>query len=168
MNIFVLDEDPYIAASYHCDKHCVKMVVESAQILSTVLRKKGFTNDILYKSTHVNHPCVLWAEKSYGNFKWLSDLLNGLLEEYKYRYKKRHKTETIFDYINNTDISIYEYNWRTSPKTEFVLCMPDEYKLNDPIDSYRNYYIGEKAKFAKWKYSKIPNWWPKATLNTEV
>ena len=36
MNIFVLDEDPIKAAAYHCNKHVVKMIIECAQMLSTV------------------------------------------------------------------------------------------------------------------------------------
>lgn len=38
MNIFFLDKDPKICAQYHCDKHVVKMIVELAQLLSTVHR----------------------------------------------------------------------------------------------------------------------------------
>jgi len=159
MNIFILDKDPYKSATYHCDKHVCKMIVESAQILSTVLRKKDFDSNVLYKSTHINHPCVLWVEKSYGNFKWLLDLLKGLLKEYNIRYNKVHKTNTIYDWIKDIDISIYEYNWRTSPKTEFVLCMPDQYKSQDPVESYRNYYLNEKKSFCKWKTGNIPEWW---------
>lgn len=33
MNIFVLDENPKIAAKYHCDSHVKKMPVESCQML---------------------------------------------------------------------------------------------------------------------------------------
>ena len=38
MNIFVLDKDPHIAAQMHCDRHVPKMIVESAQMLSTAHR----------------------------------------------------------------------------------------------------------------------------------
>ena len=38
MNIFILDEDPVQAAQLQCDKHVVKMIVESAQMLSTAHR----------------------------------------------------------------------------------------------------------------------------------
>jgi hypothetical protein len=38
MNIFILDLDPVISASMLCDKHVVKMIVESAQMLSTAHR----------------------------------------------------------------------------------------------------------------------------------
>lgn len=41
MNIFVLDYNPKFAAEYHCDKHVVKMILESAQILSSIHRLKN-------------------------------------------------------------------------------------------------------------------------------
>lgn len=38
MNIFYLDPNPTKCARYHADKHCVKMVLEYAQLLSTAHR----------------------------------------------------------------------------------------------------------------------------------
>jgi hypothetical protein len=38
MNIFYLDKDPIKAAEYSCDKHVVKMILESAQMLCTAHR----------------------------------------------------------------------------------------------------------------------------------
>ena len=52
MNIFYLDPDPVAAAQMQCDKHVVKMALETAQILSTVLGGP-------YKPTHAKHPSVL-------------------------------------------------------------------------------------------------------------
>ena len=34
MNIFHLHKDPKICAEYHCDKHVVKMILETAQMLA--------------------------------------------------------------------------------------------------------------------------------------
>ena len=142
MNIFILDEDPYIAATYHCDKHVIKMIVESAQILCTVLHKKGIT-EIPYKPTHQNHPCVLWTEQSFENFSWLVRLLNGLLIEYTLRYSKRHKTEDVYEFIDSfLNNVIKNLPWNKNTLTPFALAMPDEYKTNNPVTSYRNYYIG--------------------------
>ena len=80
MNIFVLDEDPQVAAQMMCDKHVVKMIVESAQMLSTahrVLDGEQYTElsannrrikrwksrhklfeEMLYKASFVGHPCI--------------------------------------------------------------------------------------------------------------
>ena len=38
MNIFYLDKDPVKAAEMSCDKHVVKMILESAQMLCTAKR----------------------------------------------------------------------------------------------------------------------------------
>ncbi len=81
MNIFVLDEDIEQCAQYHCDQHVVKMILESVQMLCTALNKKGFVTP--YKSTHVNHPCVLWVEESFDNFLWLKKLAIELNTEYR-------------------------------------------------------------------------------------
>ena len=82
MNIFILDANIKKCARYHCDQHVVKMILESVQIMCTALNKKGF--DTPYKSTHINHPCVLWTEKSYDNFLWLSRLAYALNDELPY------------------------------------------------------------------------------------
>jgi len=149
MNIFVLDENPYLAAKYHCDKHVVKMILETAQILSTVMDKKGKWQSWMYKPTHRNHPCVIWAEDE-TNFAWLSWLGMFLCYEYHTRYDKFHKTKDILQQFNEG------VELRT-PR-EFVLCMPDECKIGDAIESYRNYYMTHKRNIAIWKNGAIPNW----------
>lgn len=162
MNIFVLDKNPGIAAQYHCDKHVIKMIVESAQLLSTALHYHGYGNDKIYKSTHINHPCSKWVRESWYNFDWLLDLLMFLLDEYKFRYGKRHKTTDVFYEINHIrkylkfPITLYPYNYITS----FALAMPDEFKTNDdPVESYRKYYKIAKKDICKWTKREIPDWW---------
>lgn len=149
MNIFVLSLDPFEAAAMQCDKHVVKMVLETAQILSTVktlLNEKGAP----YKPTHVNHPCVQWS-KIPDNRCWLTWHFQGLLEEYKRRYNKEHKC-SLFKH------RLCFYFDVASPNS-FVQCMPDKYKIPlDPVSAYRAYYVGEKARFAKWKLG-APDWW---------
>ena len=149
MNVFVLHTDPRIAAEMHCDKHCVKMIVESCQILSTVMHHHGVTGP--YKPSHAKHPCVLWAAKSRSNFDWLMSLLRGLLDEYTLRYGKRHSCEDIYPQLINpvpSDLGL----------TPFALAMPDQYRCDDPVASYRAYYLGDKAYFAKWRNGRVPDW----------
>ena len=55
MNIFYLSHDPEEAAQYQYNKHVVKMILESAQLLCTAHRELG-NDDVPYKSTHKNHP----------------------------------------------------------------------------------------------------------------
>ena len=76
MNIFVLDEDVEKCAEYHCDKHVIKMILESAQMMSAVVRLNG--HDTGYKLTHKNHPCTIWARKSLSNYIWLKSLISLL------------------------------------------------------------------------------------------
>ena len=153
MNIFHLDKDPKICAEYHCDKHVVKMILETAQMLSTAYRKKFGDNDDLYKTAYPKHPMTIWVGDSGDNFFWSIQLLDQLLYQYTVRYKKVHKTIKISNLLHSK-----HKLWHTW-KTEFTpppLCMPDEYKCNDYIQSYRNYYIGDKKRFARYTSVDTP------------
>lgn len=148
MNIFVLDENPVLAAQYHCDKHVVKMVLETAQILSTV---SGLGP---YKPTHHKHPCVLWAGTSQQNFNWLVELGLALGAEYTYRYDKVHKSEAVIRICSEYD------ELPDTGLTVFKQCMPlhlIQYK--DPVGGYRNYYMKAKRHFCTWKRRSKPDWW---------
>lgn len=154
MNIFVLDLNPKICARYHCDKHVVKMIVESCQILSTVHHFYG-NNNITYKSCYENHPCVKWAKTNDFNYFWLRDLAYFLCVEYTLRYNKVHKCQDILigELWNAPFITDYK------ERTPFHLAMPDEYKVeNDVVQSYRNYYNGAKQHILKWKNRNVPSW----------
>jgi len=154
MNIFVLDKDPKIAAQYHCNKHNVKMILESAQILSTVIREQ-FPDADVYKSTHKNHPCTLWTKQSIQNFKWLYQLAIELCVEYTYRYEKTHKTEQVLSKINQyIDKLLFPEN----TLTPFAQAMPSKYKNKNPVIAYRNYYIFEKSNILQYKKRSIPKW----------
>ena len=128
MNIFVLDENPVKAAEYHCNKHVVKMILESTQMLSAVhwlaLEKKIKSKVPMiparvrdrkalilerskpeeippYSMTHINHPCTVWSGFTYGNYMWLLELAQALSNEYTKRYKKIHKSQKAIDWLAN-------------------------------------------------------------------
>ena len=42
--------------------------------------------------------------------------------------------------------------------TEPPQCMPDKYKCEDPVQAYRNYYLGEKMYMAVWTEREVPAW----------
>lgn len=154
MNIFVLDNDPKICSQYHCNKHTIKMILESAQILCCVFHSQGFEN-VPYRKTHFNHPCSIWVRESPQNFLWGLELLKELLIEYTYRYGKIHKTSLVYDWIvENYSLLKFDKN----DFTEQPKCMPDKYKVDSVVESYRNYYIGDKAKIAEWTKREIPEW----------
>ena len=152
MNIFVLDKDIEKCAQYHCDQHVVKMILESVQILCTALNKKGFTTP--YKSTHIKHPCVLWAEQSFENFLWLKSLALALNTEYRFRFERDTDHRSIFVLKE-----ISKYSYKNQGLTEFAQAMPDKYKVpGDAVKAYRQFYLGEKMGFAKWTKRSVPEW----------
>ena len=155
MNIFVLDKNPVIAAQMQCDRHVVKMVLESAQMLCTAVNVLG--GEARYKTAHVNHPCSVWARQSLGNFIWLYDHGMALAKEYTERYGKRHKSEEV---IQNCMDEIRPLPLYDLKRTPHPLCMPDVYKTTDVVESYRSFYIGDKSRFAQWNKTRpAPQWW---------
>jgi hypothetical protein len=158
MNIFYLDEDPAVAAGMMCDKHVVKMILESAQMLCTahrILDGDQYANEArLYKKGFVDHPSTVWARASRYNYEWLWNHMAALLTEYTNRYGKVHATERLVDplWVHPGNISEDE---SFSPPPQ---CMPDQYKCDDTVQAYRNYYLGEKMYMAKWDYTEAPSW----------
>ncbi len=153
MNIFYLDTNPYIAATYHCDKHVVKMILETAQLLSTAHWKLGGAGP--YKLTHENHPSAVWVRESSGHYWWLLQLLTGLGNEYQYRYGKIHKT--IADhkgYLVGYPRDLPRAGWLRDPPQ----AMPDECKRDDTVDAYRHYYTTEKASLLQYTKRPRPDW----------
>lgn len=150
MNIFVLNEDPLLAAHDHCNKHVVKMIVESAQLLVTAF-PAGTT---AYKHTHFNHPCAKWVRASLANWWWLWRHHTEMCAEYTKRYNKIHKTEFVTCALIRPDLP-------NIGLTPFAQAMPEKYRGPDPVAAYRSYYIAEKARFAKWApRTSAPAWWP--------
>jgi len=156
MNIFFVDRDPRLAAEYLCDKHVVKMILESAQLLSTAHRilDGNEAPEQLYKIAHKNHPSNIWVRSGVDQYNWTFNNWCFMLQEYYYRYEKIHKSDRLREFLFLTPKNInYDSLWNDPPQ-----CMPIQYKTNDVVEAYRNYYRGEKSKFAKWKKREIPKW----------
>ena len=157
MNIFYLDSSAVQSAKMHCDKHCVKMILETAQLLSTAHRVRDgdeYADDAgLYKSTHKNHPSAVWVRQSWANYEWTYNLLVALCNEYTQRYNKTHKTANLIDALGHHPESI-PHGYFTEPPQ----CMPDEYKDQCTVTAYRQYYLGEKMYMAKWNHCGTPEW----------
>ena len=176
MNIFYLDKDVKKCAQMHVDKHCVKMILETAQLLSTAHRVLNGTQvegvstsgrktkrwvlpdereNILYSATHINHPSAVWVRQSIWNYVWLADLLNNLCAEYTYRYGKVHKIEA--EGLLNTLLINIPKGIPDKPFTEPTPAMPEQYKVpGDSVQSYHNYYNGEKTRMFAWKKRDVP------------
>ena len=154
MNIFLLDTDTRKCAQYHCDKHVVKMILETAQLLCGVHHMTDqVTDQVPYKLSHKNHPCAIWSRESLSNYLYLCDLGLELCKEYTYRYGKRHKSQEVIEWCVTNKPNICDKEF-----TEPARAMPNEYKVDSVVESYRNYYIGEKSKIAVWKNRDIPEW----------
>jgi len=164
MNIFFLDYDVKKCAKYHVDKHVVKMILETAQLLCGVHHVTAHdtahdTAHVPYKLSHKNHPCSIWSRKSLSNYLYLCELGLELCKEYTYRYGKRHKSQDVIEWclVNRPNIKDVGF-------TEPAKAMPDEYKVKTVVESYRNYYMGAKSGFAVWKNREKPFWFQEKVL----
>lgn len=95
MNIFFTDKCPIKCAQYLDDKRVIKMTLETAQMLSTALREHGCDIDILYKTTHKNHPSNIWIRQTKSNYKWALEHFDALCNEFENRRGKTHKSSTL-------------------------------------------------------------------------
>lgn len=177
MNIFYLDRNPKRAAQMHIDKHVVKMILEYAQLLSTAhrildgtlvegLSKSGRKakryqlpdqrDSLLYTATHSNHPSAVWCRQTSMNYDWLYSLFVETCNEYTYRYGKIHVTDDKLRHAlsHRPKNIIISNDWQDPTPA-----MPDTYKVaGDGVQSYRNYYIGDKHEMARWTNREMPLW----------
>lgn len=194
MNIFVVDECPIQSARMLCDQHVVKMVTESIQMLSTChrvldgkmemapsvsgkrqvprYRLDDGRDKILYHAVHFKHPCNIWIRENIVHYDWLLAHTITLNEEYTNRYNRIHACNSMLVYLIAVGApkNIPTYHNPDNPLTvtniKFVQAMPDEYKDKDTVKAYRNFYIGSKSKFARWKYTTPPKWYTDATTKS--
>jgi hypothetical protein len=177
MNIFYVDTDPTIAAQSMVDRHVVKMILETAQLLSTAhriidgeeyvgqsrsgrkarrWRLPAHVDDTMYSATHINHPSAVWARRSVANYNWLYSHLMALGMEYTFRYGRNHVTISKLGSI----LSKPPVNLEKQAFTQMPSCMDDQFILasQDPVANYRNYYNYGKVKLLRWTERKPPSW----------
>ena len=153
MNIFFLDTDIEKCVQYHNDRHVVKMILEYAQLLSSVHRVTNpeYEGDH-YKLTHKNHPDAVWARSSLENYEYLISLAILLGEEYTFRYGKTHKSIGVIERLPIPELP-------DLPFIEPPKCVHDDFKgVEDTVDAYRAYYIRDKGHFCVWTKRDIPAW----------
>jgi Pyrimidine dimer DNA glycosylase len=175
MNIFYLSADPTEAAQMMVDRHVVKMILESAQLLSTAHRitdgvevvnlvnnrkKKTYIlgdarESVLYQATHVNHPSAIWCRTSVENYNWLVEHMFALMLEYSHRYNKQHKCYGELSYmLQSPPKNLKEWDMTIIP-----CAMDDKYIISDdPVTNYRNYYKTGKTHLHSWKNREAPDW----------
>lgn len=177
MNIFYVDSDPEVAARNMVDRHVVKMILETAQLLSTAhrvidgeeyvgqsqsgrkakrWRLSGNADAIMYAATHINHPSAVWVRENSANYNWLYDHLLALGREYTYRYGRTHLTiDKLKDILEDAPENIEQSN----VMSKMPSCMDKQYIVSlDPITNYRNYYNYGKTDLLRWSNRPPPQW----------
>ena len=170
MNIFFLHRLPEKSAEMLCDKHIPKMLLETCQMLSTAYQRNLGEKPILYKPAYPNHPMTRWVGDSQPHFEWAFDHAVALSQQFKKRFGKTHKSNRIVKTIAcdllpeiNESVMFPDNGFEDPPQ-----CMPLEYKCDNYVQAYRNYYMGEKRYFAKWEKGVAkPDWWLKVDINNE-
>ena len=166
MNLFILSRNVKECAKFMFDKHIVKIILEAVQMLCTTIHVIDPENIVhtqikLYKIAHKNHPVTIWIRQSLDNYLWTLDLVDAMHEEWKYRYnhppEKTHKSYIVATYLRMFAPSADKFI--SSGMTNFALAMPDECKMEDPIEAYRKYYQSpDKRRLASWKKREKPDW----------
>ena len=146
MNIFFLSLIPSTCAQMHVDKHVIKMILETTQLLCSAhyMVKSEFIP--CYKLTHKNHPSAIWTRKSKGNYKWLCKLGEELCKEYTYRYGKIHKCQPYIEDLSKNIPDLPDLGF-----TKPALAMPEMYKDDNVVDAYQTYYFFGKERMLSWK-----------------
>ena len=161
MNIFYLDEDPVIAAEMQCNKHVVKMSLETAQLLCSPFNP----GEAPYLRSHYNHQHAIWARESRDNYRWL--LIHGLAlcREYTARYGKTHSSEKVimwcFKNVHKIDFPSKGFTtppYAISADKNCRMLIPD-FDSFSRVEQYHLYYIMDKSHFAIWPNDKIPAWY---------
>ena len=176
MNIFYLHPKATRCAKWHCDKHVVKMILETAQLLytahwvlataagakpnfDTAPTSKSRPTERGYISIHnQKHPCAIWTRESLQHYKWLCELGLALCLEFRHRFgDKAHSCEKHLLWLTwNPPAQLKDKGWTQPPKA-----MPEEFKRSkNSVVCYRIYYMEGKGSRGLLKYTARhrPHW----------
>jgi hypothetical protein len=166
MNIFILDNEVGANARAHCDKHVVKMILESAQMLCTVANELGVESP--YRSTHKHHPSTKWAALTRQNYNWLYELMLALNEEFMYRFGHTQNHLSVDKFLRGVNLADVLSKLPDDGLTPFAQAMPDEYKNEDAVKAYRDYYANAKNHILNYTNRATPYWlkgvWNEASI----
>ena len=158
MNIFAIEGnnnkiDWSKSAKSQDNYRVVKMILESTQMLCSALNILIGEQVTPYRTTHKNHPSTKWVRESSANFESLMEHTMSMLEEYTERFNRIHKCAAVVEQV----IDLFDpSHFPSHSPTPLPLCMPDEFKTEDVVTSYRKFYASKpKMRYAK---SKVPPW----------
>ena len=163
MNIFYTDICAQQCAKNMCDIHVNKMILETAQLLSTAHAEHGTWVEGMYKPTHKNHPSAIWARETGGNYAWLYEHFDSLIAEKLHRTDKVHASSRLLTALYEIPKPLYSSIGSLTPMPQ---CMPDEFKTEDSTVAYKKYYVAkllewisrDKPLKPKWTNASIPEW----------
>lgn len=168
MNIFILHPNPIVAASYHCDQHLHKMILESAQMLSTAMHARFGPDNVplgLYKPTYANHPCTKWVAQYKSNMQWVIELCTELESIRESQNCAPHASMQIVRMVRDWIEDDTSYHEHPLP---FVFAGPGHIALRndwDTVEKYQRYYRYKSKQWEAegkgpmtWKNRQVPEW----------
>jgi hypothetical protein len=154
VNIYILDVNPRLCAMYYCDQHITETLLETAQVMSIICRREGFSAG--YGFCYEHHPCVVWAGASLNNWLWLRSLAKHLNHEYQFRWPEHEGHHP--SYVVAQTLPVPELLPRLGV-TPFVAIVPETCRVSgNAVASYRNWYIRNQLEVARWTRTRVPFW----------
>ena len=161
MNIFALDKCPMQSAQWLDDIRKNKMILESAQMLSTAVRVLSPDTDLsVYKVAYLNHPCTIWARQSRDNFKWLLSHMSHLFLQ----KDGLHKSANLLTDFQKYADSGYFPNEELTPFANCARNLERGVDYSEHTDTHEAYrlYMNDRWKERKitltWRWGKEPDW----------
>lgn len=188
MNIFFLSMSIKRCAKAHFDKHVIKCILEYCQLLCTAwhalnpeLAAEHLVNGLIYRKTHVNHPCSIFTRNHISNYNYVVRLGLQLCHEWRYRYRheKIHGCEEKLKFLFlNPPHAINKSIIKKTPNNPKGLLLPlpqampaecrKKGNVHACVRAYRNYYKStHKSHLVSWtvkddgcrKNIDNPYWW---------
>jgi hypothetical protein len=158
MQLFVTNPDPIICALELDNLRVNKIIMESAQIICTVLHGDG-VKGLPYKPTHAHHPITVWAADKQANLNWVKNYHLALMSEKLLRTDKTHASGLPESVLSHISSSKQPETFQNSAKNDslgldFTWCK----------DVHRAYRLYLSARWAtakqqpRWANRTMPLW----------
>ena len=157
MNVFPLEKDlngdiDWIkSAQSQDDLRVPKMTLETTQLLCSALNVLSGSQVTPYKTAHKNHPSTIWARQSLANWLHLRRHGLALAKEYTLRFGKIHKCQEVI-----SSLKFDSWLFPQLESTPLPLCMPQEYKSDDTVESYRRFWWSKPNM--RYRRANPPEW----------
>lgn len=165
MNIFAVSRHPRKCARALDDKRLNKMILETAQILCTVINEAHGDQLTPYRSCHVNHPITLWAKDDIWRHRWLYRLGVAYQDEIWHRRKTQHSSyrvlaelDTRFPYLSMFEADPRRIDFHNGARHKGLGLDFTHLPVHEAYRSYLNArWPGDKRK-PVWTNRRPPTW----------